>query len=1152
MLSSLWPKQRKQSPYYRWHKRLPLIGELAQRAEALGITWGAWVQEGKHYAVFAGSTENYEPAPNKNYLSQLSSLYEHQEFAEPLFDLPWLIVLRRFNDYKLHSQLNLSLPAVDQTWQGWGDLGTVWYPSIALCYDESKETGYLSWLKQQQDMSLVDALFFDLMHEPASPSPQLSIHDSHHKDVNHLSETTTLDAQEDFSSWSIRIEQVKDLCHQQKLSKAVLARSWEKKPITGHHWSGAKLFKKLLKKSQNNEIPFAFSLVPDVTFVGLSPEKLFSLKQNMMQSHALAGTRILNKQMSEAEKETLISELKTAQKDQQEHQIVVDQIKERLSPLCDQLTIGHQGIKNLRHLVHLETELCGQLKTDVNAFQLLESLHPTPALGGAPRNSALSLIDEREPFHRGGYAAPWLWGNHKSEMTAVVGIRSALVHKDKAFVFAGAGIVAESVSELEWEETQAKAEVIATLLDTRVCKSTSTEEYIRAEQASFAQSSLWRSLSMVSQMIKAGLCGAVISPGSRNTPLALALTQLLPSEICVDERSAAFVALGWAKSAHAPVALCCTSGSAGAHYLPALIEAWHSSIPMVIMTADRPPRLRHRGAAQTIQQVNLYGHYVKQHFDLPVEELQANTHSRVALVEIWSNLGEIAVKQSLEAPCSPVHLNVPFEEPLWDLGCDDLLGMFPSDIQSEQSSAPHPQVSFIPTPTQVSPPSHCSHQKVIDDLRVALLKCRGLIYCGPLSPHEAEQLKPLLERIAELKSWSIVAEASSQFRSEAWALSSFDALARNYSTLKLHNKVPLAQSCDCLLMIGGAPHSRAVRAWLKQTRLKYAYCLGSGPDTVDPDEQGLTRLGQSLDEGLNIIQTALDCAFLDLNNSEQDPRFTTQNQPDWLRLWSTLENSWRIYIERFETLSSLSTFDHSSQRLWGGSIIRKLMEHLHQCMPSIHDSKRSHLHRADDSVDIIVASSMAFRDHDMLWMSHSETSAFQTRVWVNRGANGIDGTFSTALGIARGLHSSAPLVIHLGDLASYHDIQGLHKLAQWHHQNQSPRPIVILMVNNDGGGIFQHLPIRKTKSFESLFQTSLSLSPTAAVNWINIAQSFKWNGYQANHSQELSHYLQQALVTKQLSFIEVIVNPKSDLERHQEFWQGFNEFMNRHLIGGKS
>ena len=157
MFPSSWPRQHKQSSYYKWQMHSPLLGELAQRAEALGIYWGAWRQDGKLYAAFSGYSENYDASQADLLIKKLDSLRELHHQNAQLLDLPWLIILRRFNDYKLTK--------VDDLWKGWGAQGTTWYPSITMCYDEQDQTGCLSWLDSERDMSLVNALFFDQLYK---------------------------------------------------------------------------------------------------------------------------------------------------------------------------------------------------------------------------------------------------------------------------------------------------------------------------------------------------------------------------------------------------------------------------------------------------------------------------------------------------------------------------------------------------------------------------------------------------------------------------------------------------------------------------------------------------------------------------------------------------------------------------------------------------------------------------------------------------------------------------------------------------------------------------------------------------------------------------------------------------------------------------
>ena len=1156
MLSSNQPLQYRRSCFYQWQNNLPLAEELALKAESLGIKWGTWVHSQKHYAVFSGETCDYELSQHESYLHRLKTIQNSHAHVPQSKELPWALVLRRFNDYSAHAQKNKTLPHTDSLWKGWGSLGTVWFPSIAFCYDELTQSGCLAWLNPQQDLGLVNVLFTDLLHhkEAEETSENESLAESRVL-LNNPEQLSPLLTQEDFATWSKRIEAVKSLCTQDKLSKAVLARSWKKVVNGSTQWSGAKVFQKLIAKAQTNEIPFAFSLQPQVTFVGLSPETLFSMEQDIIHTHALAGTRMFNQHMSEAEKKDLVVELKQAPKDQQEHHIVVEQIKDTLTHLCKSVTIAERGIKTLRHLVHLETPIMGELKPDISGFQILEALHPTPALGGAPKELALSLINEQEPFHRGGYAAPWMWSNSAQEMTSVVGIRSALIHAEQAFVFAGAGIVADSIAELEWEETQAKANVMASILDHQVCVSVDTKEYQQTQKCSPAQSVLWRCLEMIKNMMKLGLSGAVISPGSRNTPLALALQHLLPYEICVDERSAAFVALGWAKSTHAPIALCCTSGSAGAHYLPALIEAWYSAIPLVVMTADRPPRLRNSGAAQTINQLDLYGSYVKHSVDLPVEPLKATASTRIALNRSWKELGAYALQQAQTLPHAPTHINVPFEEPLWDLACDDLL----NSLSVQKQAVSNPLFTSLISPVSMDVTSLIP-QKLFDALITSLIQKRGLIYCGPLSPHDAQQLEPILEQISQFSQWPIFTESSAQFRDKPWSFSSFDAFTRSSRDLAqdLADQIPQAEQCDCLLMIGGGPHSRSVRAWLQTLTPKQCFYLGSGPETIDPDGYGLTRLGHTLYEGHAILQKAIQKAQIIRSNSTQD----LDHQRKWFELWTKVEKTWQQYLDHSEIFNlippllndksntSTNAYTHASQShlnhsLWGGSVVAGLTYVLNQLKPSIFDLYQDH------SMDFIVASSMAFRDHDLLWSANTKSSAIPTRIWVNRGANGIDGTFSTALGIAKGTQSLAPLVIYLGDLANYHDLQGLHKLAQWHTQQptESQRPVIVLMVNNDGGGIFKHLPIRQAQSYTSLFQTSLSSEPNKAIDWSSLALAFHWDFVQVSKPTTLTQALTQALVHPHLSFIELKVDADFDHRCHQTFWRHFTQFMSQSYRG---
>src|SRR5262245_30411128 len=164
---------------------------------------------------------------------------------------------------------------------------------------------------------------------------------------------------------------------------------------------------------------------------------------------------------------------------------------------------------------------------------------------------------------------------------------------------------------------------------------------------------------LVDALARGGIRHACLSPGSRSTPLALALArdERIRVHVQLDERSAAFFGLGIAKATGAPVALACTSGTAAAEYLPGIVEASQSRTPLVALTADRPPRLRGTGASQTIDQTDLYGRYARAYLEPPVPATPAD-------IAAWGDTGARALDAAVGVPPGPVHVNCPFEEPL--------------------------------------------------------------------------------------------------------------------------------------------------------------------------------------------------------------------------------------------------------------------------------------------------------------------------------------------------------------------------------------------------------------------------------------------------------------------------------------------------------
>ena len=199
---------------------------------------------------------------------------------------------------------------------------------------------------------------------------------------------------------------------------------------------------------------FAFSPTADATLFGATPERLVSLSGRSVETWALAGST--GRGDTEEEDEWLATELQESQKDQHEHALVVEAIREQLSPVAASVTTGQRRIRTLSTVQHLETPITAELTDVEHVLSLVEALHPTPAVGGLPPEAALETIRSTETFDRGWYAAPVGWFDAAGDGTFEVAIRSAVANGTSASLFAGAGIVADSEPDREWDEVQLK------------------------------------------------------------------------------------------------------------------------------------------------------------------------------------------------------------------------------------------------------------------------------------------------------------------------------------------------------------------------------------------------------------------------------------------------------------------------------------------------------------------------------------------------------------------------------------------------------------------------------------------------------------------------------------------------------------------------
>ena len=365
-----------------------------------------------------------------------------------------------------------------------------------------------------------------------------------------------------------------------------------------------------LKARDPDAYQFALIHADGAAFVGSTPERLFSARDGHAASEAVAGTR--PRGSDEGEDAALAYEMLLSPKEHEEFAIVREEVRRALGTVAEG---GPGGVKAelekgvLRHfsVQHLYARLGAALAPGKSEADVLNALHPTPAVCGFPRRAALDAIRAAEPFDRGLYAGPMGWVGVDSAEFAVA-IRSALVSPtgDDISLYAGVGVVAAADPAAEWRELNLKTRPLEALL----AKRPTLADAPNANQA-------WADL-IVGELVRGGVGVFCVAPGSRSTPLTLAAERHPTARVvvCIDERSLGFYALGYGKGSGKAAAVITSSGTAVANLLPAAVEAHESCAPLLLLTADRPPELRDTGANQTIDQVKIFGSYARFGVDL--------------------------------------------------------------------------------------------------------------------------------------------------------------------------------------------------------------------------------------------------------------------------------------------------------------------------------------------------------------------------------------------------------------------------------------------------------------------------------------------------------------------------------------------------------
>jgi 2-succinyl-5-enolpyruvyl-6-hydroxy-3-cyclohexene-1-carboxylate synthase len=527
--------------------------------------------------------------------------------------------------------------------------------------------------------------------------------------------------------------------------------------------------------------------------------------------------------------------------------------------------------------------------------------------------------------------------------------------------------------------------------------------------------------SLVEELVLSGVRHAVVCPGSRSTPVALALAMepRIRTFVHIDERAAAFFALGLAKATRRAVALLGTSGTAVVNFGPAIVEAREGRTPLLVLTADRPPELRDRGAPQTIDQDHLYGRNVKWYVELPVPE---ETAVSGILERHLRGVVDRAVAMAQEQPAGPVHLNLPFREPLVPAGdllpAGDLRARGVPDGSAEGTSA---FVALVAGQLRPAP-------RALDELAGRLREAhRGLIVCGPL---DRPGLPPAIARLAAASGFPILADGLANIRvgphDRSHVVARHDAIARSEAFRAAHPP-------DLVVRFGGTPTSKALLTMLQE----YA------PAQIVVDDGGWNEptLRPATVVHADPVAFAADVA-------DRLDRPGPDGGSAWLDSWLAADRAADRVIGAW-----LESLDEPFE----GSPFAEVP----QVLP--------------DGAVLLAGNSMPVRDLDA-FLPGGSTSL---RCLGNRGANGIDGVVSTALGVAAA--DVGPVVLVVGDLSFLHDLNAL-VAARLHGLSAT-----IVLVNNDGGGIFSFLPQAATnrpeiglpEHYEALFGTphGIDLAP---------------------------------------------------------------------------
>lgn len=565
---------------------------------------------------------------------------------------------------------------------------------------------------------------------------------------------------------------------------------------------------------------------------------------------------------------------------------------------------------------------------------------------------------------------------------------------------------------------------------------------------------------LVDELYQLGVRHAVFSPGSRSTTMAMLFKEHEGFEtyMNIDERSASFMALGIAKAHKEPTVLVCTSGSAVAHYLPAILEAQYTGVPLIVLSADRPHTLLHVGAPQTVDQHKIFGTAVNYFEELAVpQESHYYTYPR--------QVARKAYMKAMDTKKGPVHINVPLFEPLvpelsrnhFEAGRSSFKVVKPN-YSSVFGCDNRNNLTHINNAVDIAHGNDGTNE--INDLFKRYE--RILILAGPqIDIDEAETIRSFGAALQA----PILADPLSNVRgcgTSKVVISTYDALLAGQALW--HELKP-----DCVIQFGQIVVSKRVQQMIASwTDVEYIE-VNPTMDSMNPTGKTTMHVKASID------------VFTHLYGKNN-------NSDTYLNIWRRLDQAGK------KQLSLAIDEPHCFE----GRTIRELQKQI------------------PEDGQIFVANSMTIRDFDYFWFS-GESKAV---LYGNRGVNGIDGTISTALGLAV---NGRPTYLVTGDLSLFHDLNGL-AVAKTHNLN-----LTIILHNNDGGGIFEYLPQKGTKHFDYLFSTSQGLDYSGAAKLYGCGYT------KISSPNELSSVLAKIGQESGVHIIEIPTNREYSRELHKKY-----------------